>query len=203
MSLIFFIISFVVSTELMFYYILTAPFLTSDIIGVSPKMVPAVMVLAQVAEIFVMAVLLPKFLPKHGIRKTLFSRCSCVAGAIYHFCSRNNPAWLVIAFVDTAWFLLCFSFSPRRSYISTKFSPSNIRKFRSKSLITLVILGIGNYVGRYIRRLGAGPIFTIGGADKLGPGVFYCSLCFDHTGRTRLYGFFSRMKRAKTAPDSV
>ena len=41
------------ATELEFYYILTAPFLMSDKIGISPASVPAVMTIAQVAEIFV------------------------------------------------------------------------------------------------------------------------------------------------------
>ncbi|MBN2090022.1 MFS transporter, partial [candidate division KSB1 bacterium] len=57
--LIFAIISFVVATELQFYYVLTAPFLTSAKIGVSNSAISGVMVIAQVAEILVMAILLP------------------------------------------------------------------------------------------------------------------------------------------------
>ena len=49
--LVFIIIAFVVATELMFYYILTAPFLTSPKIGVSSTILPWVMTIAQVAEI--------------------------------------------------------------------------------------------------------------------------------------------------------
>ena len=64
-------ITFVVATELEFYYILTAPFLESDAIGVSARNIPAVMTIAQFAEIFVMAFLLSWALKKHGMRKTL------------------------------------------------------------------------------------------------------------------------------------
>ena len=39
-----------VATELMFYYVLTAPFLTSAKIGVSQSNVSGVMVIAQVAD---------------------------------------------------------------------------------------------------------------------------------------------------------
>ena len=56
--LIFTVISFVVATELQFYYVLTAPFLTSPKIGVARTRSPAVMTIAQIAEIFVMALLL-------------------------------------------------------------------------------------------------------------------------------------------------
>jgi len=55
---VFMAITFVVSTELEFFYILTAPFLQSDAVGVSPANLPAVMTIAQVAEIFVMAFML-------------------------------------------------------------------------------------------------------------------------------------------------
>jgi nucleoside transporter len=64
-------ITFVVATELEFYYILTAPFLESDVIGVSSRNIPAVMTIAQFAEIFVMAFFLSWSLKRYGMRKTL------------------------------------------------------------------------------------------------------------------------------------
>jgi len=69
--LIFIIIAFVVATELMFYYVLTAPFLTSEKIGVSSTLLPWVMTIAQVAEIFVLAFLLPYLITRIGIRNIL------------------------------------------------------------------------------------------------------------------------------------
>ena len=143
-TVIFFIISFVVSTELMFYYILTAPFLTSDKIGVPETTVAGVMVIAQVAEIFVMAALLPYFLPKYGFRKTM------VIGVFawplrYIIFAIGSPAWLVIASLALHGFCYVFFFTAAFIYVDI-IAPKDIRA-SAQSLITLVILGLGNYLG--------------------------------------------------------
>ncbi|MFZ1291361.1 MAG: MFS transporter [Melioribacteraceae bacterium] len=142
--LIFVIITFIVSTELMFYYILTAPYLTSDIIGVSSQSVSGVMVIAQVAEIFVMAFLLPYFLPKYGIRNAL------VVGVLawpirYIIFMIGSPAWLVIASLALHGFCYVFFFTVAFIYVDT-IAPKDIRH-SAQSLITLIALGLGNYVG--------------------------------------------------------
>lgn len=142
--MVFIIICFVVATELMFYYILTAPFLTSDKIGVSSANVPAVMVIAQVAEIFVMALLLPYFITKMGLRKVL------VIGVLawparYIIFAIGKPAWLVIASLSLHGFCFVFFFTAAFIYVDTV-SPKDIRH-SAQSLITLVTYGIGNYLG--------------------------------------------------------
>ena len=142
--LIFIIICFVVATELMFYYILTAPFLTSDKIGVTSTNVAAVMVIAQVAEIFVLALLLPYFITRIGIRKIL------VLGVLawplrYIIFAIGEPAWLVIASLSLHGFCFVFFFAAAFIYVDT-ISPRDIRH-STQSLITLVTYGIGNYVG--------------------------------------------------------
>jgi len=142
--LVFIIICFVVATELMFYYILTAPFLTSDKIGVSSANVPAVMVIAQVAEIFVMALLLPYFITKIGLRKVL------VIGVLawparYIIFAIGKPVWLVIASLSLHGFCFVFFFTAAFIYVDTV-SPKDIRH-SAQSLITLVTYGIGNYIG--------------------------------------------------------
>ena len=142
--LIFIIISFVVATELMFYYILTAPFLTSDKIGVSSANVSGVMVIAQVAEIFVLAILLPYLITKIGIRKIL------VIGVLswparYIIFAIGRPSWLVIASLALHGFCFVFFFAAAFIYVDTV-SPRDIRH-SSQSLITLVTYGIGNYLG--------------------------------------------------------
>jgi len=138
------IIAFVVSTELMFYYILTAPFLMSDKIGLSASAVPGVMVIAQFAEIFVMALLLPKFLPKYGIRKTMI--IGIMAWPIrYIIFSIAAPVWLVIASLALHGFCYVFFFTVAFIYVDSV-APNDIRN-SAQSLITVVVLGIGNYIG--------------------------------------------------------
>ncbi|MBN2355531.1 MFS transporter [candidate division KSB1 bacterium] len=142
--LIFTIIAFVVATELMFYYILTAPFLVSSQIGVSETSVSAVMVIAQAAEILVLAFLLPYFLPKYGIRTTL--TIGILAWPLrYIIFAIGEPAWLVIASLALHGFCFVFFFAAAFIYVDT-IAPKDIRH-SAQGLITLVTYGIGNYVG--------------------------------------------------------
>jgi len=141
---IFTVISFVVSTELMFYYILTAPFLVSGKIGLSISTVPGVMTIAQFAEIFVMAVLLPYFLPRFGIRKTMV--IGVLAWPIrYIIFAIGAPVWLVIASLALHGFCYVFFFTVAFIYVD-RVAPNDIRH-SAQSLITIVVLGLGNYFG--------------------------------------------------------
>jgi len=142
--LIFIIIAFIVATELMFYYILTAPFLTSEKIGVSSTILPWVMTIAQVAEIFVLAFLLPYLITRIGIRKIL------VLGILawplrYIIFAIGQPAWLVIASLALHGFCFVFFFTAAFIYVDT-IAPRDIRH-SAQSLITLVTYGLGNYLG--------------------------------------------------------
>ncbi len=142
--LVFIIISFVVATELMFYYILTAPFLRSPKIGVSQANLSGVMVIAQIAEIFVMALLLPYLIKRIGIRKIL------VLGVLawplrYIIFAFGSPSWLVIASLALHGFCFVFFFVAAFIYVDIV-APSDVRH-SAQSLITLVTYGFGNYVG--------------------------------------------------------
>jgi len=142
--LVFIIIAFVVSTELMFYYILTAPFLTSEIIGLSEAAVPGVMVIAQVAEIVVLAALLPYLIKKIGIRNIL------VIGVLawparYIIFAIGKPSWLVIASLSLHGFCFVFFFAAAFIYVDMV-APRDIRH-SAQSLIMLVTYGIGSYLG--------------------------------------------------------
>jgi nucleoside transporter len=142
--LIFIIISFVVATELMFYYVLTAPFLASDKIGLSSASIPGVMVIAQVAEILVMAALLPILISRIGIRKIL------VLGVLawpvrYIIFAIGSPPWLVIASLALHGFCFVFFFVAAFIYMDLV-APRDIRH-SAQSLITLVTYGFGNFVG--------------------------------------------------------
>ncbi len=143
---IFIIINFVVSTELMFYYVLTGPFLVSDKIGISLEAVSGVMVIAQIAEILVMALLLPYFLPKFGIRKTL--TIGVLAWPIrYIIFAIGSPTWLVIASLALHGFCYVFFFTASQIYVDTV-APRDIRA-SAQSLIMLVTIGLGMYLGSF------------------------------------------------------
>jgi nucleoside transporter len=140
----FVIISFVVATELMFYYVLTAPFLTSDKIGLSSASVPGVMVIAQVAEIFVLAILLPYSISRIGIRNIL------VLGVLawplrYIIFAIGQPSWLVIASLSLHGFCFVFFFAAAFIYVDTV-APRDIRH-SAQILIMLVTYGVGSYIG--------------------------------------------------------
>jgi nucleoside transporter len=140
----FVVISFVVATELMFYYVLTAPFLTSDKIGLSSASVPGVMVIAQVAEIFVLAILLPYFISRIGIRNVLV--LGVLAWPIrYIIFAIGQPSWLVIASLSLHGFCFVFFFAAAFIYVD-KVAPRDIRH-SAQSLIMLVTYGIGSYIG--------------------------------------------------------
>jgi nucleoside transporter len=142
--LIFTLIAFVVATELQFYYVLTAPFLTSPVIGVSNTAISMVMTIAQIAEIFVMALLLPYFLPKYGIKKTMI--IGVLAWPLrYIIFVIGTPAWLVIASLSLHGFCYVFFFTAAFIYVDM-IAPKDIRA-SAQSLIAVIILGLGNFVG--------------------------------------------------------
>jgi len=141
---IFAVISFVVATELQFYYVLTSPFLTSDKIGVSQKSIGAVMTIAQVAEIFVMAFMLSWALKKFGMRRTL--TLGILAWPIrYIIFVIGQPSWLVIASLALHGFCYVFFFTAAYIYVDN-IAPKDIRA-SAQGLIATIILGFGNFVG--------------------------------------------------------
>lgn len=137
-------ITFVVSTELEFYYILTAPFLQSEAIGVSSANLPAVMTIGQFAEIFVMAFGLSWALKRYGIRRTL--AIGVVAWPIrYIIFAIGTPAWLVIASLALHGFCYVFFFVAAFIYVD-KVAPPDIRA-SAQSMIAIVALGLGRGIG--------------------------------------------------------
>ena len=141
---IFAVISFVVATELQFYYVLTSPFLTSAQIGVSQKSIGAVMSIAQFAEFFVMAFLLSWALKKFGMRRTL--TLGILAWPIrYIIFVIGSPSWLVIASLALHGFCYVFFFTAAYIYVDN-IAPKDIRA-SAQSLIATIILGFGNFVG--------------------------------------------------------
>ncbi len=141
---VFLLISFVVATELQFYYVLTAPYLVSDRIGVSASSVSGVMTIAQIAEIFVMAFLLSPFLKRFGMRRTL--ALGVIAWPLrYVIFAIGTPAWLVIASLALHGFCYVFFFVAAFIYVDSV-APPDIRA-SAQSLIAIVTLGLGSFLG--------------------------------------------------------
>lgn len=137
-------IAFVVATELQFYYMLTAPFLESARIGISSANVPAVMTVAQIAEIFVLAFVLAAFLKRYGMRTTL--AIGVVAWPVrYVIFAIGAPWWLVVASLALHGVCFVFFFVAAFIYVDTV-APRDIRA-SAQSLINVVTLGLGSFVG--------------------------------------------------------
>ena len=141
---IFVLISFVVATELQFYYVLTGPYLESARIGIASANVPAVMTVAQLAEILVMAFALSWFLKRYGMRNTL--ALGVIAWPVrYVIFAIGTPWWLVVASLTLHGFCYVFFFVAAFIYVD-KLAPQDIRA-SAQSLIAVVTLGIGSFVG--------------------------------------------------------
>ena len=141
---IFLIICFVVASELQFYYVLTAPFLVSDGIGIPNTQVSGWMTIGQVAEIFVLIFVLSWALKRYGMRKTL--AIGVIAWPIrYVIFAIGTPTWLVIASLSLHGFCYVFFFVAAFIYVD-KVAPPDIRA-SAQSLIAIVTLGIGSFIG--------------------------------------------------------
>jgi nucleoside transporter len=142
MFLVFLLISFVVTTELQFYYVPTAPFLED--LGVQNKNVPAVMTIAQIAEILGMAVLLPLGMQYLGIRWVLVM--GVVAWPLrYIIFALMRPVWLIIASLGFHGIGYTFFFFAGQMFVD-KVAPPDIRA-SAQGLIFIVTLGFGNFIG--------------------------------------------------------
>ena len=149
--LVFILISFVVATELQFYYLLTAPFLEQRM-GVPQANVPGVMTTAQIAEIVVMAVLLPLLLPRMGLRKTMVVGIIAwpIRYVVFALGASAGPSmqWLVVASLTLHGFCYVFFFTVGFMYVD-KVAHADIRA-SAQSLIAIVVLGLGSFFGNII-----------------------------------------------------
>ncbi|MGQ9732717.1 MAG: MFS transporter, partial [Candidatus Zipacnadales bacterium] len=113
---------------------------------ISPARVPGLMTIAQIAEIFVMAVALPIVLPRLGMGKTL--AIGVISWPIrYVIFAIGNPVWLVVASLALHGLCYVFFFTVSMVYVDNVASDSI--RHSAQSLITLVTLGLGNYVGSF------------------------------------------------------
>ena len=139
--LVFIIVVFVVSTELQFYYIFTSPFLES--LGIHSSNVPAIMSIAQIAEIGMMLAL-PWMLSKWGVRRAL--AIGILAWPLrYAVFAYGGPKWLVIAALSLHG--LCFVCFLVVAFIYVNSVAPRDIKASAQALITFVSLGLGLAVG--------------------------------------------------------
>lgn len=147
--LVFMLIAFVVTTELQFYYLPTADFLNKAL-GIDPSNIPATMTVAQIAEIIAMAIFLPLSLHRLGVRKTLAIgviawplRYIVFAAAPYGPIEIMRP--LVI--VSLTFHGLGYAFFFVASQIFVDMVATKDIRASAQSLLTLVTLGVGTWLG--------------------------------------------------------
>lgn len=140
-------VAFIVSTELMFYFVLTAPFLYA--LGLPAGTAPAWMTLAQAAEIGTM-IWLPKLLAKWGIRGTMLVGILAwpLRYGIFAFGgATGGPLWLIVASLTLHG--LCYVCFFTASYIYVDQVAGKDIRASAQSLIAFVLLGIGLVVGSW------------------------------------------------------
>ena len=140
--LIFLVISFVVTTQLQFYFLGTARYLED--IGTSHNSIPALMSIAQVAQVVAMAQILPMIFPRLGFQWTLAIGTGfwLIMFLVY---ARMRPRKLVIASMVLHGLAFAFFFDAAFIYVNRVASPE-IRG-SAQALYTTVTLGIGLFAG--------------------------------------------------------
>ena len=143
---VFLAIAFVVTTELQFYFMLTYDFFT-DSLHMSPANVPMVMTVAQLAEVVAMWWLLPIAIKKIGLKWTL--ALGVIAWPLrYVIFAIGQPTWLVVASLAFHGFGYAFFFVASQIYVNNA-AHSDIRA-SAQSLLTLVTLGVGMWIGTQV-----------------------------------------------------
>jgi nucleoside transporter len=141
---VFLAIAFLVVTELSFYYIPTSGFLKD--IGISEANVPSVMTTAQIAEIFVLALLLPPTIKRIGLKWTL--ALGVIAWPMrYVIFAIGKPTWLVVASLGFHGFGFAFFFVAGQIYVNNA-AHKDIRA--SAQSLLAVALGVGGLIGTQI-----------------------------------------------------
>lgn len=140
--LIFLVLSFVVTTQLQFYFLGTARFLED--LGTRQATIPAAMTLAQIAQVVAMAQILPFVFPRMGFQWTLAAGTAFWL-AMYLVYARMRPRWLVIASMAFHGLAYAFFFDAAFIYVN-RVAPSDIRG-SAQSLYTMATLGIGLFLG--------------------------------------------------------
>jgi nucleoside transporter len=153
---IFFIIALIVATELPLYYVLTFPFLQSagGVVGITSENLPTWMTIAQVAEIFTIAFMLPAVLPIWGVRKTMllgiFAWPARYAVFALAWAMHQQAPWTVwLAVASLALHGFCYVFFFVVAFIYTDMvAPRDVRS-SAQALINVAVLGVGMLIGGF------------------------------------------------------
>lgn len=142
---VFLVLSFVVSTQLQFYFLGTARYLED--VGISHTAVPAVMSVAQIAQIIAMACILPFLFQRLGYQWTLFFATGMWIALFlaYAFLQRQK---LIIASMVLHGLAYAFFFDAGFLYID-RVAPTAVRA-SAQALYTTVTLGLGLFAGTQI-----------------------------------------------------
>ncbi len=150
----FFVIAFVVATELQLYFVLTFPYLQTigPAVGITSENLPAWMTIGQIAEIFTMALLLPFALARWGVRKSMLLGILAwplryVIFALVWMLHESTPGMIWVAVASLALHGFCYVFFFVVAFIYTDMvAPKDIRT-SAQSLINVAVLGIGLFGG--------------------------------------------------------
>jgi nucleoside transporter len=153
---IFFIIALIVATELPLYYVLTFPFLQSagSVVGITSENLPTWMTIAQIAEIFTIALMLPAVLPIWGVRKTMllgiFAWPARYAVFALAWAMHQQAPWTVwLAVASLALHGFCYVFFFVVAFIYTDMvAPRDVRS-SAQALINVAVLGVGMLIGGF------------------------------------------------------
>ena len=140
--LIFMILAFVVSTQLQFYFLGTARYLED--IGTPHTAIPALMSIAQIAQVVAMALILPVIFPKLGYQWTL-AIATAMWILLFLAYSLLRQRSLVIASMALHGLAFAFFFDAAFIYVN-RVAPPEIRG-SAQALYTTVTLGIGLFAG--------------------------------------------------------
>ena len=153
---VFFIIALIVATELPLYYVLTFPFLQSagGVVGITSENLPTWMTIAQIAEIFTIALMLPAVLPIWGVRKTMllgiFAWPARYAVFALAWAMHQQAPWTVrLAVASLALHGFCYVFFFVVAFIYTDMvAPRDVRS-SAQALINVAVLGVGMLIGGF------------------------------------------------------
>jgi nucleoside transporter len=141
--LVFLLISFVVTTELQFYYMPTSDFLVDR--GVPGTAVTAVMTVAQAAEIIVLFLLLHLSLKHLGVRKTM--AIGVLAWPVRYLLFTVPSLPVIVGALTFHGFGFAFFFVASQIYVN--FKAKDDMRASAQALLTFTTLGLGNFLGTY------------------------------------------------------
>lgn len=191
---IFFISSILICIPLAFYYQWTNPFLTD--VGVSDP--TGKMTIGQVSEVAFM-LLLPVFLKKYGIKKTLLLGMAAWAIRYALFAYGNSGSLVFMLLVGIALHGICYDFFFVSGQIYTDSKAGEKFKSSAQGMITLATYGVGMLIGFWVAGL-IKEMYTVGD-DSLWQNIWLIPAGFSVLVLLFFFFTFKGDKAEEVAPD--